>query len=321
MKVLLLGGTGFIGRAIAQRFSRLQDVEAVIGARNPASPVAGSFVRVDATDVDALTPVLAGTDVVVNCVTGSAETIRKSAAAIVDAAGRAENSARIVHMSSMAVYGGQQGNLSETDPVSDDGNWYGRAKIEAENIFRNLGDQSGATILRIGCVYGRGSLLWVDRIGLLLRSGRLGDLAEQGDGWSNLVHVDDVAEAVVLSIRSSKRGTTIYNLAGPDSPRWNSYFRDFALAADWVPLKYKSRLSMVLESNLIAPPLKIWERLSARGWLKTPGVQSIPPSLLRLWSQQIKLESAKVERELGLKWTPYDEGLRDSVNYFRTKYG
>jgi nucleoside-diphosphate-sugar epimerase len=135
------------------------------------------------------------------------------------------------------------------------------------------------------------------------------------------VHVDDVAEAVVLSIRSSKRGTTIYNLAGPDSPRWNSYFRDFALAADWVPLKYKSRLSMVLESNLIAPPLKIWERLSARGWLKTPGVQSIPPSLLRLWSQQIKLESAKVERELGLKWTPYDEGLRDSVNYFRTKYG
>jgi nucleoside-diphosphate-sugar epimerase len=164
-------------------------------------------------------------------------------------------------------------------------------------------------------------LLWVDRIGLLLRSGRLGDLAEQGDGWSNLVHVDDVAEAVVLSIRSSRKGTAIYNLSAPDSPRWNSYFRDFALAADWVPLRYKSRLSMVLESNLIAPPLKIWERLSARGWLTAARIQSIPPSLLHLWSQQIRLQSAKAERELGLKWTPYDEGLKDSVDYFRAKYG
>jgi len=322
MRVLLLGGTGFVGRVISQRLNKARGIVTLVGARHALPGQSSAFVCVDATDADSLLKVLTGVDVVVNCVVGPGHTIRRSAAAIVAAARMADKHVKLIHMSSMAVYGSREGILMDDDPVSDDGNWYGSAKISAERILREYGDGSGSsTVLRIGCVYGPGSALWVDRIGLLLRRGRLGDLAEMGDGWSNLVHVEDIAQAVELIICADDNGARTYNMSAPDSPRWNSYFRDFSLGIGRVPLKYKTQLAMTVESKLIAPPVKALERLSAKGWLRPLAVQSIPPSLLRLWRQQIKLDSARIEGELGLTWTPYAEGLKDSVEYFMSKYG
>jgi len=322
MKVLVLGGTGFVGSAISKRLNEIQGVETIVGARSRKSIEEKQFVSIDATDTDSLRDAFSNVDVVVNCVTGSADTIRDNAAAIVNAAGGASTRARIIHMSSMAVYGDQRGVVDELAPLSEEGNWYAKAKIDAEQIVNRYADAGGSsTILRAGCVYGADSALWVDRIGLLLKGGRLGDLGVSGDGWSNLVHVDDVAEAVVLSLDSHESGTRIYNLSAPDSPRWNNYFRDFSLAIDCVPLKYKTRFSMLVESLVIAPPLAAVGRLSSRRQIKTPYIPSIPPSLLRLWRQQIRLDSSKIEDELEFTWKTYDEGLKDSVHYFRNRYG
>jgi nucleoside-diphosphate-sugar epimerase len=163
--------------------------------------------------------------------------------------------------------------------------------------------------------------MWVDRIGLLIKSGRLGDLGTLGDGWSNLVHVHDIARAAELSAPSDRSGTEIYNLSAPDSPRWNQYFRDFSLAIGCVPVKYKTSLSMAIESKIIAPPIKIWERLAGKRLLPAPKIQCMPPSLLRLWSQHIKLDSSKASDSLGLNWTSYDDGLAQSAESFRREYG
>ena len=321
MRVLVLGGTGFVGRIIIKRLNEIPEVDTVVGARHEAAVGDNRFVSIDATNADSLSAAFSNTDVVVNCVTGSGATIKENALAIVDAANRNNKLVRIVHMSSMAVYGNQQGVLDESAPLSEDFGWYGKAKVEAEEIFQQFVESGGSsTILRIGCVYGAASTLWVDRIGLLLKSGRLGDLGEMADGWSNLVNVDDIAKAVVLSLGSAEPGAKVYNLSAPDSPRWNIYFRDFALAIDRVPLKYKTRLSMLIETKMIAPPLKAAERMSDRGWIKSLDIQCMPPSLLRLWQQQIKLDSSRIEDELNLSWTPYDEGLKESVNYFRNRY-
>jgi len=321
VRVLVLGGTGFVGRAIAKRLNKFQGVETIVGARHRVPIENGEFVSLDATDPVSLFDAFSDVDVVVNCITGSAKTIRDNATAIVGAAGRAKKRVKIIHLSSMAVYGNQQGTLDELAPLSEDFNWYGKAKVEAERTFQQYVELDGSsTIFRIGCVYGANSALWVDRIGLLLNSGRLGDLGEMADGWSNLVHTDDIAEAVVLSLGSAEHDASVYNLSAPDSPRWNSYFRDFALAIDCVPLRYKTRFSMLMETRVIAPPLKAAERLSNRGWLKISNIQSMPPSLLRLWRQQIRLDSSRIEDALGLAWKPYYEGLNDSVDYFRKRY-
>ncbi|MGI9317827.1 MAG: NAD-dependent epimerase/dehydratase family protein [bacterium] len=322
MNILVLGGTGFVGRTITKHLSEIQGVEVRIGARRPGIVDGHSCIRLDATDKESLTSALSDVDVVVNCITGSANIIRDSAAVIVNAANSIGRSIKLIHMSSMAVYGRSQGVLDEKAPLSDDGNWYGKAKIDAEHSLTRYAENGGSsTILRIGCVIGENSALWVDRIGQLIKSGRLGDLGHMGDGWSNLVHVNDVAKAVVLSINHREPVASVYNLSAPDSPRWNYYFKDFALHLGCVPLRYKTPLSMAVESRLVAPPLKALERLSDKGWIKAPQIPCIPPSLLYLWSQQIKLDSSLITHELGLKWTPYETALIDGESYFKRKFG
>jgi nucleoside-diphosphate-sugar epimerase len=172
MKVLVLGGTGFVGRAVAKRLNEVRGVETTIGARNRVSTEGCKFESIDATSSQSLLDAISNVDVVVNCVTGSARTIRKNAVAIVDAASKVKKRVKISHMSSMAVYGGQQGVLDELAPVSEGLSWYGKAKIDAERILRQYAEVDGSsTIFRAGCIYGANSALWVDRIGLLLKNG------------------------------------------------------------------------------------------------------------------------------------------------------
>ena len=97
-----------------------------------------------------------------------------------------------------------------------------RAKCEAEAHMLTYARAGGTVVmLRPGCVWGPGSDLWVGRIGRLLRSRRLGDLGAAGDGWTNLVHVDDVCKAAVaaLGLVQPRGEIRTYNLAAPDSPR------------------------------------------------------------------------------------------------------
>ena len=82
------------------------------------------------------------------------------------------------------------------------------------------------------------------------------------------------------------------------------------------------RVAMITDHSdrMIAPPLKIAERLSKKGWIKIPYIQSMPPSLLRLWCRQIRLGSSRIEGELELTWKTYDEGLNEGVVYFRNRF-
>jgi len=318
VNALVLGGTGFVGRVITKYLANTPGVNVTVAARRKVLTDDTEFLQLDGTNTDLLTKSLSDMQVVVNCITGSGDVIRENASAVVEACRNNESRIKIIHMSSMAVYGNQQGHVNESTSVSDDGNWYGKAKIDAENTIGSYGESGGSsTILRIGCVYGPNSALWVDRVGLLLRGGRLGDLGTLGDGWSNLVHVDDIAKAVVLDLSDRSTGTRTYNMSAPDSPRWNDYFKDFSLAIGRTPIKYKTSYAMALESKVIAPPLKALERLASKGLFFPLKIQSMPPSLLRLWCQHIKLDSAKISADLGLEWTPYKDGLQNSIAHFK----
>jgi nucleoside-diphosphate-sugar epimerase len=322
MKVLVLGGAGFVGAAISRRLAGAPDIQVVVASRNARIGGNIEHVSLDATDSASVGEALSETDAVVNCITGTARTITESAANIASCTARGKRPMTIIHMSSMAVYGDLQGSVDESTRLPSSGNWYASAKREAERLLQTTAsDGASLTMLRIGCVFGPASPLWVDRIGMLLRRRRLGDIGVHGDGWSNLVHVNDIAEAVLLRLQNPEDGTSIYNLTAPDSPRWNEYFRDFALATDCVPLKYRTRASMLTESYLFAPIGKGLELLLRRLRLTRDRVTVIPPSLLRLWAQQIKLDSTLIEQELGLTWTSYEEALADSTGYFRNEYG
>ena len=324
MRVLVLGGSGFVGRATVDALLNTHGITPVIASRQPIAKQGVETIALNALDAEALSQVCKNVDAVVNCITGDGHTIEASARSLVAAIGQSGANLPVVHMSTMSVYGAQEGTVDEQGPLLDNIGWYGTAKIHAEAEFRSLA-QKGArvNILRPGCVYGPRSDLWTLRIGRLLKSGSLGDLAVAGDGWSNLVHVRDVASACIncLTNLQAEGEVRTFNLSAPDSPRWNTYFHDFALAIEATPLRYLTKGELWLRSRLMAPPLKVAERICRKLRVDSSFLpDGMPPSLLGLWNQQIRLDGRALQKTFNFEWTTYESGLAESVADFKDKY-
>ncbi|MBS0315782.1 MAG: NAD-dependent epimerase/dehydratase family protein [Proteobacteria bacterium] len=319
MKVLILGATGHIGGRLAQMLEAQADTEVVRASRS--QPAGAHGVQVDTMDDAGLSRALQGMDAVINCVAGSADSIAQGAQALARAA--AATGSRIVHMSTMSVYGRAQGSVREDAPFDPGLGWYARAKCEAEAHMAAFVQQGGeCVVLRPGCVGGPGSELWVGRVGRWLRAHRLGDLGAVADGWTNLVHVDDVCRAVIASLRLPLQPGRLeaFNLAAADSPRWNGYFVDLALAIGAAPVRRLTARRLTLDAMLLGPPLKVTERLAAKLHFDLGALpDAMPPALVRFWGQQIWLDSTAAERALGLHFTSYADQLQDSAQWFRTQ--
>jgi len=182
-RVVVLGGSGFVGSAIVKGLAQAGFQPVAVSRRQ-------GTVRCDATHEAALMPVLHGAQAVVNAVLGDADTMMAATRALASCAQKRD--LRIVHLSSMAVYGPARGRVDEAAPMGGTGG-YAEAKIACETLLAG----TGAVILRPGIVYGPGGEQWAGRIFRLLRARRLGDLGEHGDGRCNFIHARDVAAAVV----------------------------------------------------------------------------------------------------------------------------
>ena len=339
MRVLVIGGSGFVGRRIV--------AELAAGGRHAVVSLSRHALRArpdeswrnlegDCRDPAVLGSALLDVDAVVNSVMGDRSSIEEGAAQLV-AAAAARPDLRIVHLSSMAVYGRNTGVVREPDAPGEGLNWYAQAKVAAEAAMqRHAAGGAPVVILRPGCIYGPGSPQWVLRIADWLRAGRLGDLGAAGDGWSNLVHVDDVAAAVIAALQASAdrvhptnptnptHRAAVYNLVPPDCPRWNRYFIDLALAIGVQPVPRLTARRLRLETLLYAPPLKLAERAVARAGARWPSLraandllpQGMPPSLLSLFSRQIKLDSTASAALGGFAWTPYERALAQSADWY-----
>jgi nucleoside-diphosphate-sugar epimerase len=321
LRVLFLGGSGHIG----QRWMALQArqgpgpraIEAFSASRQ-AHPEQPRHLRLDVRDAPQLRRALQGMDAVVNGAAGSASAIAQGTAQVCEAALHLK--LRLIHLSTQSVYGPFEGRVHESMPLDDRQGWYGRAKCEAELRVRQMVRQGGqAVVLRPGCVGGAGSRLWVARLAQWLQAGRLGELGARGDGWTNLVHVDDVCQAINRALELPLRAgeLPIFNLAAPDSPRWNDYFTDMAVALA-LPLQRLTARQLWLDSHLAAPPLKAAQWLGRRlGLSVSHWPEALPPGLPRLWAQQIQLDSQAASERLQLAWTPYAVGLADAVRWLQ----
>ena len=195
-RVLVLGANGFIGRRVVVQLSQSDGVTVIAAGRSPifTNQARNIDSRVfDATDEYAMRRALDGVTGVVNCIAGNPETIITSARALFSAVAKISPAPRIVHLSSLAVYGSISGAVDETVPPRGDLGPYSAAKLITEKL---ASDRESVVTLRPGIVYGPRSPWWSDRIARLLCAGRLGDLGVAGNGLCNLVYVDDVAAAV-----------------------------------------------------------------------------------------------------------------------------
>jgi nucleoside-diphosphate-sugar epimerase len=156
----------------------------------------------------------------------------------------------------------------------------------------------------------------------MLYARRLGDLGAAGDGYCNLVYIDDTVEAILRALQLPNVEGMIFNLALPDPPTWNNYFADYAKALGAVPVARIAKRTLQIESKIFAPSQKLAEiflrKFAPRLARLVP--PAIPPSLIRLFQQEIKLKVGRAEAELGLRWTPLEEGLRQTAAWYNRSH-
>ncbi len=315
-RIVVLGASGFIGRRViaALAASDWAMPVAAMHRSQAALPPGVERISINATVESELAQALKGATGVVNCVTGSYETIVAGARTLFDIASHTPATLRVIHMSSMAVYGSATGDIDETAPLRGDLGPYSAAKIETEKFAARGGN---IVLLRPGIVYGPESPLWCELIGRLLMARRIGDLGLAGDGICNLVHVDDVAKAALLALQAPGIEGQAFNLGMPQAPTWNDYFQRYAKALGAVPVRRIGHTRLMLELKALGPALKV-AAIAAHPVGLSPPVP-IRPWLLDLCRHAIRLRVSKAENVLGMKWIPLDDGLREVAAWFRAK--
>ncbi|HEX3397402.1 MAG TPA: NAD-dependent epimerase/dehydratase family protein [Steroidobacteraceae bacterium] len=278
-QVLVLGAEGFVGRRLTAKLHGM--------GWEPAA-------KFDTADA------------IVNAAYGRPAKIRTSANALFDRAASHPARPRIVHLSSMTVYGSASGIVDEGSELRADLGDYSAAQLEAE---RRAAAYPNCVVLRSSCEYGPSCPQWSERIARLLKSRRLGDLGAQGDGYCNLVYIDDLVAAIIAAIRRPGIEARVFNVAAPEPITWNDYFLRFARALGAVPLRRIGAHRLRWETKALAPPLQILELIAQRLHLPLSTPPVLSPSLARLCEQEIRLDSRLSTEQLGLSYISLDEGL------------
>jgi nucleoside-diphosphate-sugar epimerase len=167
------------------------------------------LVRGDLGDPASLREAVSGVQRVFHCAGVVGDWLRASEAARVNVEGtRAILSAsaaagvgRVVHMSSLAVFGTRHHlGTDESAPHRYSGDLYGDSKVDSEREAQGFIDRGelDVVILRPGFVYGPGDRQFLPR---LLDALAGNQFAYVGDGSKllNIVHVDDLAGAAMLA--------------------------------------------------------------------------------------------------------------------------
>lgn len=315
-RVLVLGAGGFIGRRVIVALARSGWAEPVAAGRRPVRIAAApsvAAITVDASDPQRLGSALEGMAAVVNCVGGEdPEGMARVARTLFETAAGMRAPPRIVYLSSLAVYGSAAREVEETSAFGADLDPYGAAKVQAERL---AGGYERAVVLRPGIVYGPESPWWSDRIARLLLARRLGDLGAAGQGVCNLVHVGDVAAAVLESLRRPVERRT-FNLAAPSPPTWNEYFGLYGAALGVHPLPRVSPARLAWELRLVGPGLKL-AGMALRSEERLP--PPIRPWLLELCRRRVLMIAHQAAAALGLTWTPLQAGVEETARWFLSR--
>ena len=223
MKIFLTGGTGLVGgHVIAQLRSRGDAILALArsaAAARALTALGAEVLRGDLGDSAALERGVAGSDATVHAaalVLGGMDWPAFHSAnvapteALATIAGR--RGARLVHLSSVAVYGRRNtyagGRNSVTEDFSLDqpafpGDHYARSKREAEQALWRIAEATGlrAVALRPCVIYGEGDRQFSPRVAAALRIGRgVAPLPGRGDNLLSVVYAGNVAGAVLAAL-------------------------------------------------------------------------------------------------------------------------
>ena len=309
--VAILGGTGFIGTHVVQRFVAEGARVAVMArsVRNLPAVFGDDAVALhagDLRDADAVATAIGAAPVVVNLAHGGGgatwEEVRDAMVGGAEVVARACDGRRLIHIGSIAALylGPQQSPVTGAtppDPQADERADYARAKAMTD---RMLLDMHGLKlcILRPGLVVGEGSSPFHSGLGFFNND-------QHCIGWNAgrnplpFVLVDDVAEAIFRAARAEGVEGRCYNLVGDVRPNARDYIAALAVAMQR-PLRFHPQVVELLLAQEYGKYLI----------KRATGRHASPPSRRDLLSRGLiaTFDCGDVKRDLG--WSPVADPSR-----------
>jgi farnesol dehydrogenase len=306
VRIVVTGGTGYLGRAIVAALAeRGHDV--VVFARHASlAGLPGRAVDGDVRDARALIFAAAGCDAL--CHTAALVSLWRPRAREFDEvnvgglehaleAARQHRLRRIVYTSSFLALPPSDGDR----PLA--ANDYQRTKVAADRVARAAAAQGVPIVcLYPGVVYGPGVETEGNLVGRLVRdhlAGRLPGIIGADRLWS-FAYVEEVAAAHVAALERGQPGAR-YMLGGDNAPQMRLFEHLRALTGCPLPRRIPFALATALGA---AEQLRA--RLTGRPPRLTPGV-------VKIFRHHWALASEEAARELGYRPIPLVEGLRKTL--------
>ena len=319
MKVLLTGGTGFLGGRVADALSAAGHRVALLARRPEAAPQ-GDFevLRGDIEDGTSLAAAVAGREAVVHCAALVKRWVRDRSQfdrvnvegldRLLDAAWAA-GVRKVVYCSSFIALGPTDGRIGDEDNEHDGAprNDYERTKLAADRRARAR-QQRGENLVVVypGVVYGPGRMTDGNILAGVARdllAGKLPGTVGPGDRRQCLAQVDDVARGFLLALEQAPGGSR-YVLGGENL----TVRQALGIMAEAGGVKPPSRAIPYGVASLLGRVLRWQAPLTGIEPMMTDGEVAI-------YRHEWAFSSARAERELGYTVTPAREGLAAMVRW------
>jgi nucleoside-diphosphate-sugar epimerase len=210
-KILVLGGSGYLGHSLAKRFEQEDDVVMTVADLKKPLNAELEFVEVDVLNGALVSAIIKEHDVIINCtgqITTPIDTCFRINTAGIDNIGSAvaSHNKKLFHISTVAVYGTKE--YADEHTAMNPESPYGACKSFAEYRITQHLSKEMFCVLRLPNLYSenqpRGLFAYLLKS---YRSDRKLHFNNDGTLTRYFIHVDDCAEAIALAVRRELRGT------------------------------------------------------------------------------------------------------------------
>ena len=330
-RILVTGGTGLLGsHLVEQLIQNGYEVRALARKSSDTSHLKEVGVEIVIGDVehyDSLVTAARGRDIVIHAAArvlpgwGRWENFESS---IVKGTENLLNASieagvkRFVYVSSGSV----MGKAAMRDKPADESApcevemapeaYYDCAKAQAEQLVLDYHKKGKiqTTVVRPCMIYGPRCRLLTDRIYRYVMMFPV--LPGKADAKTALVHVQDVADCIILAATSEKAGGQIYNISPEGEISYRDFVNSMARAAGKRELRIRVPLKLVYVSAAV---LEGWGKLR-----KSEEAPFLTRSDVKFVRDGMYVDSSKARRELG--WQPkisIDEGCRQYVEWRKSQ--